>query len=202
MMRWTYWFGWLLFGSAAKSLFQIRFRGEERLLREGPVLVISNHESFLDPPLVGILWDDEMHFLARKTLFRPGLKWLYHRWNAIPVDQDNPDMTSLKTIIRLLKSGQRVLVFPEGARTLDGSLGGAQPGVGLIAAKANVPIQPVRIRGAREALPRGSSRLRFSRIELHVGEPIYLSEDDLKATKKDGGYKALADRLMNAIAEL
>lgn len=202
MMRWTYWFGWVLFRSAARSLFQIRVRGAENMLRDGPVLVVSNHESFLDPLLVGVHYGDEMHFLARKTLFRPGLKWLYHRWNAIPVDQEKPDMTSLKSIIRLLKQGRRVLVFPEGARTFDGSLGDAQPGVGLIAAKANVPIQPVRIRGAREALPRGSSRLRFSRVEVHFGEPIYLSQDDLEAAKQKGGYKVLANRLMRAIGEL
>ena len=201
-MRWTYWIGWLVFRSAARAFFQIRVRGASRLRRDGPVLVIANHQSFLDPPLVGTLYDDEMHFLARKTLFRPGLKWLYRRWNAIPVDQEKPDMTSLKAIIRLLKQGHRVLVFPEGARTADGSLGEAQPGIGLIAAKAGVPIQPVRIRGARNALPRGSSRLRFARIDLHIGEPVILGADELRAAKAKGGYKVVANRLMEALEKL
>lgn len=202
MMRWTYWLGWQLFRSAARAFFQIRIRGASRLLRHGPVLVVANHESFLDPPLIGTLWDDEMHFLARKSLFRPGLKWLYQSWNSVPVDQEKPDMTSLKTIIRLLKEGRRVLVFPEGARTDDGRLGKALPGVGLIAAKAGVPIQPVRIRGARDALPRGSSRLRFARIELHVGKPIVLDAEDLRAAKCKDGYQTIADRLMASLAEL
>lgn len=202
MMRWIYWTGWLLFGSAFKSLFGLRVRGAERLLTEGPVLVVSNHESFLDPPLIGSLYQDEMHFLARKSLFKGPAKWVYQQWNSVPVDQEKPDMSSLKTIIRLLKQGNRVLVFPEGARTKDGSLGEAQPGVGLIAVKAGVPIQPIRIRGAREALPRGSGRIRFARIEVHIGEPIILSKDELREAKSKEGYKRVADRLMNSIAEL
>lgn len=201
-MRWIYWFGWMLFGSAFRSLFGLRIRGAERLLTKGPVLVVSNHESFLDPPLIGSLYDDEMHFLARKSLFKGPATWVYRQWNSVPVDQDKPDMSSLKTIIRLLKQGNRVLVFPEGARTKDGTLGDAQPGVGLIAVKAGVPIQPIRIRGAREALPRGQARVRFARIEVHVGEPIVLSREDLKAAKGKEGYQVVADRLMKAIADL
>lgn len=63
----------------------------------------SNHESFLDPPLVGVMFNKEVFTLARKTLFRGFGAWLYPRMNAIPIDQDRPDMTSLKKIIRLLR---------------------------------------------------------------------------------------------------
>ncbi|GAA5480897.1 lysophospholipid acyltransferase family protein [Haloferula sargassicola] len=202
MMRWIYWSGWMLFRSAFRSLFKLRVKHKERLLTEGPVLVVSNHESFLDPPLIGTLYDDEMVFLARKTLFRGVTKWLYPQWNAVPVDQEKPDMSSLKAIIRELKNGNRVLVFPEGARTLDGELGEAQPGVGLIAAKAGVPVQPIRIRGAREALPRGSGRMRLARIEVTVGPPIDLKAEGLAGGKDKDAYKKIADRLMAAIAEL
>lgn len=201
-MRWIYWSGWLLFRSAFRSLFGLRVKHAERLLTDGPVLVVSNHESFLDPPLIGGLYEDEMVFLARKSLFRGPAKWLYAQWNSVPVDQDKPDMSSLKAIIKHLKSGQRVLVFPEGARTLDGTLGEAQPGVGLIAAKAGVPIQPIRIRGAREALPRGSAWIRLARIEVVVGNPIDLKAEGLLPAKDKDAYKRIADRLMAGIAEL
>ncbi|MFT4175721.1 MAG: lysophospholipid acyltransferase family protein [Luteolibacter sp.] len=201
-MRWIYWLGWMLFGSAFRTVFGLRVIGEENLITEGPVLVASNHQSFLDPPLIGNLYKDEMVFLARKTLFRGFFKWLYKQWNAIPVDQERPDMASLKTIIRKLKEGHRVLVFPEGARTLDGNLGEAAPGIGLIAAKSGAVIQPVRIRGAREALPRGSSRIRFSRITVTVGKPIRLTPEELKAATGKNGYDELAKRIMSAIAEL
>jgi 1-acyl-sn-glycerol-3-phosphate acyltransferase len=202
-MRWVYWFGWTLFGSAYRSLFGLKVVGRENLVRDGAVLIVSNHESFLDPPLIGTLFHDEMFYLARKSLMTtPLLKWIYLAWNSIPVDQDRPDMTSLKTIIKLLASGRRVLVFPEGERSLDGVIGVAQPGVGLIAVKSNAVIQPIRIEGAREALPRGSGRIRFSQITLHIGPPIRLSEEELTTAKGKHGYQHIADRLMDAIKAL
>lgn len=201
-MRWIYWLGWMSFGSAFRTLFGLRIIGEENLVQEGAVLVASNHESFLDPPLVGNLYKTEMVFLARKTLFKGLAKWVYPQWNAIPVDQDRPDMASLKTIIRKLKEGNRVLVFPEGARTLDGNLGEAAPGIGLIAAKSGAVIQPIRIRGARVALPRGSSRIRFARITVSVGKPIRLTPEEIKQSSDKQGYDLLAKRIMAAIAEL
>lgn len=201
-MRGIYWGGWLLFRSAFRALFGLRVVNRERLVEEGGVLVVSNHESFLDPPLVGTMYPTEMHYLARKTLFKGGVKWLYRNWNAIPVDQDRPDMSSLKTIIRLLRNGERVLVFPEGARTMDGSLGQAQPGVGLIALKSGALIQPVRIRGAREALPRGSGRIRFHPIRIYVGEPFRFTPEEIAAARGKEGYQRLADRIMDEIGKL
>lgn len=201
MMRWVYWIHWMFAGAAFRTLFGMRVIGAENLITEGPVLVASNHQSFLDPPLVGNLYRTEMVFLARKTLFVGYCKWLYPRLNAIPVDQDRPDMTSLKTIVRRLKEGHRVLVFPEGARTLDGEIGEAAPGIGLIAVKSGAVIQPVRISGAREALPRGSARIRFSRITVHVGPPIRLTPEELKSSGKED-YQRITAKIMSAIAAL
>lgn len=201
-MSWIYWFHWLIAGSAFRSLFGMRIIGRENLVTEGPVLIASNHQSFLDPPLVGNLYNTEMVFLARKTLFVGYFKWLYPRLNAIPVDQDRPDMTSLKTIIRKLKEGHRVLVFPEGARTLDGEIGEAAPGIGLIAVKSGAVIQPVRISGARGALPRGSARVKFARITVSVGPAIRLTPEELKAASGKEGYERITERIMDAIAVL
>lgn len=201
-MKWIYWLGWMSFGCAFRSLFGLKIVGEEHLITEGPVLVASNHESFLDPPLIGNLYKDEMVYLARKTLFTGVTRWLYTQWNAIPVDQDRPDMGSLKTIIRKLKEGHRVLVFPEGERTATGDLGEAAPGIGLVAVKSGAVIQPVRIRGAREALPRGSGRIRFARISVTVGPPIRLSPEELKAAKGKDDYDRIAKRIMAAIEAL
>lgn len=201
-MRWIYWLGWMSFGAAFRTLFGLRIVGRENLISEGPVLVASNHQSFLDPPLIGNLYKTEMVFLARKTLFVGFFKWLYPQWNAIPVDQDRPDMASLKTIIRKLKEGERVLVFPEGERTQDGSIGTAAPGIGLIAVKSGAVIQPVRISGAREALPRGSGRVRFARITVSVGPAIRLSPEELREASNKEGYDRIAKRIMSAIEAL
>ena len=201
-MRWIYWLGWMSFGAAFRTLFGLKIVGEENLISEGPVLIASNHQSFLDPPLIGNLYKTEMTYLARKTLFVGFGKWLYPQWNAIPVDQDRPDMGSLKTIIRKLTEGERVLVFPEGERTLNGDIGEAAPGIGLIAVKSGAVIQPVRISGAREALPRGSGKIRFARITVTVGKPIRLTAEELKTAKGKDDYDRIAKRIMSAIREL
>jgi cytidylate kinase len=202
MMRWIYWLGWLLFGAAYRTLFGLRIIGRENLILSGPVLVASNHQSYLDPPLIGNLYQTEMVFFARKTLFTGIGKWLYPQWNAIPIDQEKPDMSSMKTVIRKLKEGWRVLVFPEGARTLDGEIGPAAPGIGMIAAKAGVPIQPVRIFGADKALPRGSGKMSFARITVKIGKPIILSPEEFQACANKAGYEKLTERIMDAIKAL
>lgn len=198
-MRWIYWLGWMSFGSAYRALFGLRIEGRENLITEGPVLVASNHQSFLDPPLIGNLYQDEMYFLARKTLFVGLGKWLYKQWNAIPVDQDRPDMASLKTMVKLLHQGEKVLVFPEGERSETGLLGKAQPGIGLIVAKAGVKVQPVRIRGAMEALPRGSGRIKFARIVVTIGPALTFSGEEYSGKE---GYQKIADRIMEEISAL
>jgi 1-acyl-sn-glycerol-3-phosphate acyltransferase len=201
-MRWIYWLGWMSFGAAYRTLFGMRVIGAENLILSGPVLVASNHQSYLDPPLIGNLYKTEMVFFARKSLFKGLGKWIYPQWNAIPIDQEKPDMSSMKTVIRKLKEGWRVLVFPEGQRTLDGEIGEAAPGIGMIAAKAGVPIQPVRICGADKALPRGSGKISFARITVKVGKPILLTPDEFKALGNKEGYQALTDRIRAAIKAL
>jgi len=192
----------MTFGAAFRSLFGLRVTGGEHLVTDGAVLVAANHQSYLDPPLISCLYQDEMFFLARKTLFTGLTRWLYTQWNAIPVDQDRPDMASLKTIIRKLKDGHRVLVFPEGARTHDGEIGEVAPGIGLIAVKSRAVIQPLRICGAREALPRGSGRIRLARITVAVGPPIRLTPDELKAPNGKEDYERIAQRIKSAIEAL
>lgn len=201
-MKWIFWLGWMTFRALFRSFYGLRIEGHEHLVTEGSVLVVSNHQSFMDPPLVGCLWDTDTYFLARKSLFRGFTAWLYPQWNAIPVDQDRPDMGSLKTVIRLLKQGRRVVIFPEGSRTEDGNLGEAAPGVGLVAAKSGAVIQPIRIRGAYEALPRGSKCLRPSRLSLTVGPAIRLTPEEITQASGKQGYDQLAKRLMAAIAAL
>ncbi|MBT8044380.1 MAG: 1-acyl-sn-glycerol-3-phosphate acyltransferase [Verrucomicrobiae bacterium] len=200
-MRTVYWFCYTLWKTCFVCFFSYRVVGKEKLVTDGPVLIASNHESYLDPPLVGLGYDKAVYYLARKTLFRGFGAWLYPKLNAIPVDQDRPDMTSLKTIIKLLRQGNQVVVFPEGARTLDGELQRAEAGTGLIVAKTKAIVQPVRIFGAREALPRGSGKMRFVPITLVVGDPIEFSPEELKAKGRDE-YQKISDKIMSEIAKL
>ena len=94
-----------------------------------------------------------------------------------------------------------MLVFPEGERTLDGKIGPAAPGIGLIAVKSGAVIQPVRISGAHEALPRGSGKIRFARITVAIGKPIRLTAEDTQGDAKEN-YDRIAKRIMAAIEAL
>jgi 1-acyl-sn-glycerol-3-phosphate acyltransferase len=197
-----YWFCYHLIKLVGRVFFRLRVVHRERMINEGPVILASNHESYLDPPLVGSVADRAIFFLARKTLLAgPFFGWLLPKLNVIPIDQEGSDRSALKALIRILRAGGGTLVFPEGERTLDGRLGPVLPGLGFIIAKTLAPVVPMRIFGAREALPRGSGRVRFCPITVVVGKPIYFTAADLQPPGKDL-YLRLSRRVMDAIAAL
>ena len=200
-MKTAYWIGYELLGSIARAFFGLRIKDRDKLIEDGPVLLVANHQSFVDPPFIGNIYYDDIYFLARKTLFKGIFKPIYTSWQAIPIDQDAPDMTSLKKIIALLKQGEKVLVFPEGSRTPDGEVHDAMPGIGLILNKAKVPVQPVRIFGAYEALPMGKGLPRRHPISITIGDPVDYTSEELSAKGKDA-YQHLADKAMDAIRRL
>lgn len=197
-----YWSSYHAARIVGRLLFRVRVLHRERMINHGPAILASNHQSYLDPPIVGNASDRAIYFLARKTLLEvPGLGWLLPKLNVVPVDQSGTDRSALKILIRLLRAGEGVLVFPEGSRTLDGNLQPALPGLGLVIAKTLAPVVPMRIFGAHEALPRGGGRLRFHRITVVIGEPIYFAEADVQAPGKEL-YGRLSERVMEAIGAL
>jgi 1-acyl-sn-glycerol-3-phosphate acyltransferase len=172
------------------------------MIQTGPVILAMNHQSYLDPPLAGITCDRPIYFLARRTLAEvPLLGWLLPKLNVIPVNQEGIDRSALKTLIRVLKSGNATLVFPEGSRTLDGNLQAAQPGLGLVIAKTLAPVVPMRIFGAHRAMPRGGGGLHFVPITIVVGEPIFFTPIELESPAKNR-YEQISQRVMDAIAAL
>jgi 1-acyl-sn-glycerol-3-phosphate acyltransferase len=197
-----YWFCYNLIRLVGRIFFRLRVLHRERMINQGPVILASNHQSYLDPPLVGSVADRAIFFLARKTLLSGAFfGWLLPKLNVIPVDQEGGDRSALKALIRILKAGEGTLVFPEGERTLDGRLRPALPGLGFVIAKTLAPVVPMRIFGAREAWPRGSGRVRFHPITIVVGEPIYFTAADLQPPGKEV-YQRLSQRVMDAIAAL
>ena len=186
----------------ARLLFRFRILHRERMIQTGPVILAMNHQSYLDPPLAGNACDRPIYFLAKRTLLDVAIfRWLLPKLNVIPVDQEGMDRSALKAVIRVLKANQGVLIFPEGARTLDGELQPALPGVGLIIAKTLAPVVPMRIFGAHQALPRGGNRLRLAPITVVVGEPIHFTEKNFADGGKES-YGRASQRIMDAIAAL
>jgi 1-acyl-sn-glycerol-3-phosphate acyltransferase len=201
-MNFYYWLGYRFSRLIGRLFFRFRVVHRERMIQSGPAILAMNHESYLDPPLAGTTCDRAIYFLARRTLLNaPLLGWLLPKLNVIPVNQEGVDRSAIKALIRVLKAGNGVLVFPEGSRTLDGKLQTAEPGLGLVIAKTLAPVVPMRIFGAHEALPRGGGGLRFVPITIVIGEPIFFSADVLSPPGKDL-YSQLSQHVMDAIAAL
>jgi len=193
--------GYTISKVVAKLGFRLRTYGRENLIEDGPAILASNHASYLDPPLVGVSCRKDVYFLARKSLFeRPVIGPLIAQLNTVPVDRDRGDVGAVRAMIKLLKSGNRVLVFPEGTRSKDGNLQPARAGVGLLIAKSLAPVVPVRVFGSYAALPR-SGGIRFVPITVVIGKPLFFTKQDL-GTDERAAYQVLSDRVMAAIAAL
>ena len=193
--------GYTLSKVVAKLGFRLRTYGRENLIEDGPAILASNHASYLDPPLVGVCCRKDVYFLARKSLFeRPVIGPLIAQLNTVPVDRDRGDVGAVRAMIKLLKSGNRVLVFPEGTRSKDGNLQPARAGVGLLIAKSLAPVVPVRVFGSYAALPR-SGGIRFVPITVVIGKPLFFTKQDL-GTDERAAYQVLSDRVMAAIAAI
>lgn len=198
-MRPFYRFAYTLVGLEL-LLHRIKIEGRENV-PHGGCLIVSNHASYLDPTTVGWAVAREIFFLGRKTLFKPPvMNWLLPICNVIPIDRDGGESSGLRKIIRMLRSGDAVLLFPEGTRTPDGTIQRAEPGAGLVALKSGVPVLPVRVFGTFECLSRHQKRLRFGPVRVVIGRPYLPAVPDRSQEKQ--AYAPIAQEMLDRIAEL
>lgn len=186
------------------SLFTLEVEGLEHVPKTGPFILASNHASHFDPPAIGSVLQREVFFFARKSLFKPGFaKWLLDQLNTIPVDRDgDSDIGALRRTIKVLEAGEGLVLFPEGTRTRDGTLGEAKAGVGLIACKTQAPVIPVAVLGSYEALPPGARFPTLGQpIQIHFGPPLLPAAYD-SASKDKERYTQAAKAIMGAIQAL
>ena len=141
----------------------------------GPVILAANHESYLDPPLIGMAFPQQLRFIAWDGLFKvPVFSSLIRALGAVPVNQENKSSaaTLLRQTIGFIEDGFSVLIFPEGRRSPDGELLPLEGGVALIALKANTPIVPVWLEGTYEAYPLSNRFPHPGKIIMTFGDPI------------------------------
>lgn len=160
---------------ATVLLFDLKVFGKQNLPAHGGVLVLANHQSFLDPVLVAVKLNRAVSFLARSTLWKGPFGWLITSLNAFPVKQGRGDLGAMKQSIAILQAGRALLVFPEGTRTPDGEMSPLASGISLLVRRARVPVVPVAIDGAFDAWPRSSKLFKPSKIRVSFGKPIDFS---------------------------
>jgi len=200
--RMTFWYllGYSLSKAIAKTFFNYRVIGAENVIEEGPCIIVANHCSYLDPPLVGVACKRAIHYLARKSLLDvPVLGPILPELNVIPVDQKNADRSALMGAIRVVRNGGAVLIFPEGTRSPDGKIQPAQPGVGMIVAKTRAPVVPVKLVGSYEALPKSGLIARPSAVVAKVGRSLNL---DPRGAADRRCYQEVSDKILAAIERL
>ncbi|MFW6278654.1 MAG: lysophospholipid acyltransferase family protein [Bacillota bacterium] len=172
-----------------KIYYFIRHRriieGRENIPDSGPLIVMANHQSYCDPPLLGTILNRRIYFLAKKELFdTPVFGWVLNKIGVIPIKRGKPDLKALRRSFAVLKENKVLGVFPEGTRNKPGSNRKAQPGAVLIALKSKAPILPVGIKNITKN----------KRTRVSIGQPFTL--DDFYDRKLDSEEKKRAGKVI------
>ena len=181
--------------------YRVQVYGRENLPKTGPVLVLSNHQSFLDPLFGQAMIGRRFLFLARNTLFKNRFFGaLLRSISVIPIKRGQSDMATIKKVINELKRGRSVCLYPEGTRTSDGKIADMKPGVALLSRRSGVKVVPSVIDGAFECWPRHKKFPSLGKITVSYGEPI--TSEKVKELGDEAFAALLTERLRKMQNEL
>lgn len=191
--------------TAYRICFDFRYRGSEKVppaTDPRGVILAPNHASFLDPPSLGISLGRPVVFLAKDYLFRAFfVGWVLRSIGAFPIRTEADDFRSIRELVRRLKEGACVVVFPEGTRSVDGNLREAESGVGFLAMKSKAHVVPVYIDGTFEAFPKGVKMFRCRPVRVFYGE-AFVPAEDAEILKAQDPYAAVSAKIMAEIRRL
>lgn len=183
-------------------LFRFRTSGRE-LVPDGAMVLVSNHQSYLDPVAVGLAMPRPVYFIAKEELFRiPVFGWYIRKLHAFPIKRGVADRQVMKTALKHLRQGRPVLIFPEGTRHRDDGLADGFPGAAFIAYKAGVPLVPTAIKGIGDVFPPGTRFPRFPRVSVAFGKPITVDPSIDKRQAIDETMERLMSELDSLLGEV
>lgn len=158
-----------------KVFFGFEVKGKENLPKEGGFILACNHVSYLDPIAVGIAVRKKLNFMAKDDLFKlPLLSWFFSQIKVFPVKRDSADLSALKEAMRRVKSGEPLVLFPEGTRQSSGVSSQPHAGIGFLAVKLEVPVIPAFVKGSGNVLPKGAKFIRPNKISVCFGQQIFI----------------------------
>lgn len=180
-----------------RSLFRVS-TADTASIPDGPLIIAPNHRSFLDPMVVGSLIDRRVVFMMHGKYYDvPFFNSIYRMARCICVEEED-NKKALRDAKAVLEAGRALCIFPEGTISPDGELQPAQPGMAWLAHKTGAPVLPMHVGGTREALTKGSWRVRLHPITLRTGELLYPD----RFPRGREGHALLTDAVMTAIADL
>ena len=183
-----------LFGALVRAIYRIEVIGADRLLATGPVVVAPNHDSVLDPIVLGAAVQRELRFVAKAELWRSRLlAWMLDGLGAIPIERSRIDYFAAARVLQALAAGQAVVIFPQGTVRSDRAW---KRGAAHAALMTGAPLVPVRLVGTAQALSRG--RIGFPRLRVIIGEPIKVA----RTLEEPAAATELTERLRLAVAAL
>ncbi len=187
--------------AVTKSLFRIHASGLEHMPRHGPFLLISNHVTgFEFPVLRTLLRPRRIRTLAKAESWEHRLLgWMLDQWESIPIKRGESDMAAFRTSLKVLADGGILGIMPEGTRSHDGKLARANPGVSLLALKSHCPIIPMAFWGIEHVLE-NAKRLRRTDFHFRVGKAFTLTPTEGKLGRSD--RQQIADVIMRHVADL
>ncbi len=166
-------FKWSIVSPALHVYFRGRIYGAEKVPKTGPLIIVSNHASDFDPPLLANCVQRPVAFMAKEELFQvPVLKQAITLYGAYPVKRGSPDRSAIRSALASLEQGWAVGVFVTGTRTPDGRVTDPKLGAAMIAAKAKVPILPVSLWGTTDIIQKGSAVPRPAAVTVRIGDMI------------------------------
>jgi 1-acyl-sn-glycerol-3-phosphate acyltransferase len=186
--------------TTGRAFFGLTVEGLEHVPPQGKVLIAANHQSYLDPPLVGSVVPRDIHYLAKVELFRqPLFGALLRHLNAIPINRSGQDIESLRRAMKILESGGALLVFPEGTRSRTGEFLKPTKGLALLAKQSDAPVVPAYLGGTR-----GFCKRLFYAGGLKVifGEPLRFSTFDVEYARGENPHQVFSEKVMQRIAAL
>jgi 1-acyl-sn-glycerol-3-phosphate acyltransferase len=197
---WVYYVGRAVVWAATKIIMRLHVSGTKNIPRSGPVLVVSNHLTLVDPPIIGVCIPRKMLFMAKKELFSPAFFGYFVRgFGAFPVERGNFSKAAYRQSCEVLEAGKMLMIFPEGGRSKTGKLQPGFYGAARLALYMSVPILPVAISGS-EGLKRWTGIFRRPCITVNIGQPFTLSAGNGKPNKEE--LDRLTDDIMARIAGL
>ncbi|MGH2724784.1 MAG: 1-acyl-sn-glycerol-3-phosphate acyltransferase [Actinomycetota bacterium] len=156
--------------------YRFRVRGRDRVPREGPVVLASNHDSLLDIPFLAMAAPRRVWFMAKHELYRrPFSSWFFHALGGFPVRRGQADLAAVRAALAVIDAGMALGMFPEDTRSHD--FLPFLPGAAWMALVTGAPLVPVAVRGTAEAMPRGSATPRRSRVTVAFGRPMALGRE-------------------------